>query len=169
VWVSQGALAQRQAAATDAAIELIAECGEESDLVIQAGTPAARQSLPVAFGRSPAAGQRAQRLGDLFEAEQLLRPDARFEPAERVNGVFAMTPDNLPFLGRHPVLDGVWAAQAIWITHATGAAALLTAAMLDGDPISDELAVSRFDGIDTTTLRSQALRMYRGIYARETN
>jgi glycine/D-amino acid oxidase-like deaminating enzyme len=49
-------------------------------------------------------------------AQALLRPEARFTPEHRVNGVFARTPDNLPFLGRHPGMDGVWIAQALWVT-----------------------------------------------------
>ncbi|MGC4191568.1 MAG: FAD-dependent oxidoreductase [Thermomicrobiales bacterium] len=32
-------------------------------------------------------------------AQLLLRREARFSPDRRINGVFAMTPDNLPFLG----------------------------------------------------------------------
>lgn len=38
-------------------------------------------------------------------AQRLLRPEARFTPRHRVNGVFAMTPDNLSFLGPEAKCD----------------------------------------------------------------
>ncbi|RAX44118.1 FAD-dependent oxidoreductase [Arthrobacter sp. AQ5-06] len=101
-------------------------------------------------------------------AQRLLRQEARFSPTRRINGVFAMTPDNLPFLGPHPELDGVWVAQAIWVTHAAGSAAALVAAMTDGTGLPAELAVNRFDGKDLTSLRTGALRLYRDIYAADT-
>ena len=101
-------------------------------------------------------------------AQRLLRLEARFMPQRRINGVFAMTPDNLPFLGPHPTLDGVWVAQAIWVTHAAGSAAALAAAMINDMNLPSELAVNRFDGIDPASLRTSALRLYRDIYATDT-
>lgn len=98
-------------------------------------------------------------------AQGLLHPEARFTPQRRVNGVFAMTPDNLPFLGRHPEISNVWVAQALWVTHAAGAASRLADALLDGSDLPHELDVTRFDGIDTAELRHRALRLYRDIYA----
>ncbi|WP_067860236.1 NAD(P)/FAD-dependent oxidoreductase [Nocardia shimofusensis] len=101
-------------------------------------------------------------------AQQLLRAEARFAPAQRVNGVFAMTPDNMPFLGRHPGMDGVWIAEAIWVTHAAGAAAALTDALVGGGDLPAGLAVDRFAGSGLTELRDNALRLYNDIYAAET-
>lgn len=100
-------------------------------------------------------------------AQRLLRPEACFAPGQRVNGVFAMTPDNLPFLGRHPALPGVWVAQAIWITHAAGAAARLADAMTGGCELPRELGVDRFAGRPGDALQAAALRLYRDIYAHE--
>lgn len=98
-------------------------------------------------------------------AQLLLRPEVRFTPERRVNGVFAMTPDNLPFVGRHPDAGDVWIAQALWVTHAAGAAGLLAAAMTGEQELPRELDVTRFDGADPATLRGSALRLYRDIYA----
>lgn len=100
-------------------------------------------------------------------AQRLLRPEARFAPEHRINGVFAMTPDNLPFLGRHPEMESVWMAQAIWVTHAAGASRTLADAMLDQSETPRELDLTRFAGLDTATLRESALRLYRDIYAND--
>lgn len=103
----------------------------------------------------------------IAQAQELLTADARFAADRRVNGVFAVTPDNLPFLGPHPDAAGLWIAQAIWITHAAGAAGMLAAAMLDGVAPAPDLAVDRFRGRDTSALESAALRLYRDIYAND--
>jgi len=100
-------------------------------------------------------------------AQELMSAQARFAPEHRINGVFAVTPDNLPFLGPHPDLNGVWIAQAIWITHAAGAAAMLVDAMADAAQSPPELAIDRFDGDDPNELRTRALRLYRDIYAND--
>lgn len=98
-------------------------------------------------------------------AQRLLREDARFRPELRVNGVFAMTPDNLPYLGPHPTVPGVWIAQALWVTHAAGAAAALAEGLADDAELPRELSASRFDGRRRDELRESALRLYRDIYA----
>lgn len=46
-------------------------------------------------------------------ARRLLRAAATFVPERRADGVFAMAPDTLPFLGRHPDMPNVWMAQAL--------------------------------------------------------
>lgn len=101
-------------------------------------------------------------------AQKLLRSEARFVPERLVNGVFAMTPDNLPFLGRHPKMPSVWVAQALWITHAAGAADRLAKAMLNDSDLPPQLRIDRFDGVDRAELRDSALRFYRDIYANDT-
>jgi glycine/D-amino acid oxidase-like deaminating enzyme len=103
------------------------------------------------------------------KAQLLLDPAYRFEPEERVNGVFAVTPDNLPFLGPHPEASGVWIAQAIWVTHAAGAAQALRRALTDAEPLPATLAVGRFTGRDRQDLTSEALRLYQDIYANDSS
>ena len=62
---------------------------------------------------------------------------------------------------------GVWIAQALWITHAAGAAAALAAAMTDTGRVPPELRVGRFDGVMGPELEQAALRLYRDIYAND--
>lgn len=100
-------------------------------------------------------------------AQRLFCSGARFEPQHRINGVFSMTPDNLPFLGAHPAMPGVWLAQAIWITHAAGAAATLAEAVIGNGELPQELRIDRFSGQSEGKLRDTALRLYRDIYANE--
>jgi len=94
----------------------------------------------------------------------------RFEPALRLNGLFAMTPDNLPFLGPFPALQGVWVAAAIWITHAAGSAQALVDLMTDrqvqaaGNAGIDALRPARFAGQDAADLERRALALYHDIY-----
>jgi glycine/D-amino acid oxidase-like deaminating enzyme len=124
---------------------------DQSDLRHGAGLPWASTTFDPAITR----------------AQSLLLEEARFVPAQRVNGVFAMTPDNLPFVGPHPSMSGVWIAQAIWVTHAAGAARALARALADEEPVDGGLAVDRFTGRDAADLSESALRLYRDIYAND--
>lgn len=106
----------------------------------------------------------------ISSAQTLLRPGARLPADRRVNGVFAMTPDNLPYLGAHADRPGMWTAQGLWITHAAGAARALARAMTTGSELPPELAVDRFGSPDEAgrrALRGAALRLYRDIYAND--
>lgn len=120
-------------------------------------------------------GSGAQRpfRSDVFDpvidrALELLPASARFVPEHRLNGVFAMTPDNLPLLGPVADVPGLWVAAAIWVTHAAGAADALAAMMTGQDPGVTELRAlhpQRFRGEPRGELRERALRRYRDIYA----
>ena len=101
-------------------------------------------------------------------ALQLLPAEHRFPVQTRLNGVFSMTADNQPLLGAAADLPGVWVAQALWVTHAAGAARCLAAAMTGAEPpVSglDALRPDRFAGQPDEQLRERALRLYRDIYA----
>ncbi|MFF0724241.1 NAD(P)/FAD-dependent oxidoreductase [Streptomyces sp. NPDC004134] len=105
--------------------------------------------------------------GAVAAALALLPPAHRFTPAVRLNGVFSVTPDNLPLLGPFTGLPGLWSATAIWVTHAAGAAAALAESMDGGEPGAGlaALAPDRFAGEPAGELRRRALRHYRDIYA----
>ena len=115
--------------------------------------------------------------GQLFNdaiarARQLLPAAKRFEPSLRLNGLFAMTPDNLPFLGPLPGMHGVWIAAAIWITHAASAANALVDLMTDREARIagvDALHPDRFVGEDSSKFEQHALHLYRDIYATDPN
>ena len=81
-----------------------------------------------------------EKLGEVF-------PAVRGKPiADSFNGMFSFTPDGLPILGPHPEVDGLWLAEAIWITHAGGAGRAIAEWMTGGVPSLDarEADVSRF-------------------------
>ncbi|KAL1961105.1 hypothetical protein VTO42DRAFT_3050 [Malbranchea cinnamomea] len=43
------------------------------------------------------------------------------------NGIFSVTPDNLPFAGKAKATQNLWLCAAVWVTHAAGTAKLLCA------------------------------------------
>lgn len=103
-------------------------------------------------------------------ALQLLPIATRFEAAVRLNGVFRMTADNQPLVGPLPEVHGLWAAEALWVTHAAGAAALL-GRLMTGDLRGDDAAAlaalrpDRFNHQHDDHLEREALQFYRDIYA----
>lgn len=111
--------------------------------------------------------------GALFDdavarAMALLPPVHRFTPEKRLNGVFAMTPDNLPLLGPVGDIGGLWAAEAVWVTHAAGAAHALAQLMTGTAPDIEgleALAPGRFAGRTDQELTESSLRLYRDIYS----
>ena len=130
------------------------------------------EPLPIA---SDALGACAEREwpGPIFDRAidrglMLLPMHNRLPVEQRLNGVFAMTPDNMPFLGAVPGVDGVWLAAAIWVTHAAGAAQALVDLMLDREPAIpgiETLTPDRFSGEPDHDLERRALALYRDIYS----
>jgi len=102
------------------------------------------------------------------KASMLLPAATHFTPHQRLNGVFAMSPDNLPLVGPMGDVDGLWAAQALWVTHAGGAAhalaQLITHGKTDLSEI-DQLSPGRFADQLPDELARRALRLYNDIYA----
>jgi sarcosine oxidase len=92
------------------------------------------------------------------------------EDFKLINGVFSVTPDNLPLLGPVPDVQGLWLAAAIWVTHAAGSARLLLR-MLRGEPYDADMAhalnPARFRDSDVEVLHETALRQYNDIYRSE--
>lgn len=89
---------------------------------------------------------------------------------KKVNGVFSVTPDNLPLLGRVPGAKGLWLAAAIWITHAAGSARLLARVMRgeeDDGEMARALDPARFGDGNKKGLEALALRQYNDIYRSE--
>ena len=81
-----------------------------------------------------------QRIAEVF-------PMLRGRPiTDSFNGMFSFTTDGMPILGPHPEVDGLWLAEAIWITHAGGAGHAIAEWMAQGTPSLDlrEADVSRF-------------------------
>ncbi len=102
------------------------------------------------------------------EAMTLLPPPQRFDVRTRLNGVFSMTADNLPLLGPVDHAPGMWVAQALWVTHAAGAARCLARTMTGGPPAVaglEALRPDRFASRPDPDLTVAALRLYNDIYA----
>ncbi|HEU0163546.1 MAG TPA: FAD-binding oxidoreductase, partial [Thermomicrobiales bacterium] len=100
-------------------------------------------------------------------ARSLLPASNRFPSDLKLNGVFAITPDNAPLIGRIPAADGLWTASAIWVTHAAVSAKVLAALMTDREsPVAGISALdpARFAGRDPDELQRRALGHYRDIY-----
>jgi glycine/D-amino acid oxidase-like deaminating enzyme len=85
------------------------------------------------------------------------------------NGIFSMTPDNLPLAGKVKATRNLWLCAAVWVTHAAGTAKLITRELLQKQSDGDEallqaLAPDRFRGEDPEVLTKQALGHYNDIY-----
>jgi sarcosine oxidase len=105
---------------------------------------------------------------------------ADWKDAKPFNGLFSMTPDNLPFVGRVHGHDqepssGVWCAVAVWVTSAGGVAQLLAKVIVEGEEGMTEvergmlrdLDPRRFEGQDQGALKATSLRAYNNIYNRD--
>lgn len=83
------------------------------------------------------------------EAERLM-PSIRGgqpDPAKSFNGIFSFTPDGGPLMGPVPGVDGLWMAQAVWVTQSAGVGEVLADWIAYDDPGIDThgLDLSRFD------------------------
>jgi glycine cleavage system aminomethyltransferase T/glycine/D-amino acid oxidase-like deaminating enzyme len=90
------------------------------------------------------------------------------EIASAINGMFSFTPDGFPLLGESERLRGFWLAEAIWITHAGGAARAIAQLMTNGRSEHDtrEAEVNRFEGYALTPAyaRVRGAQQYREVY-----
>lgn len=103
-------------------------------------------------------------------------PEKPWVAEKPFNGIFSVTPDNLPFAGRVPDVGNLWLAAAIWVTTAAGTAKLLAREILgDGEhsttsedkALLDALNPARFQGVDTDLLVRRSLSKYNDIYNRD--
>ena len=88
--------------------------------------------------------------------------------AEKIGGVFSVTPDNMPLLGPVAGVEGLWMAVAIWVTHAAGCARLLEKMILGeayDEAIARDLHPGRFEGRSEEELEVTALKQYNDIYS----
>ncbi|KAL4864544.1 hypothetical protein BDV12DRAFT_205627 [Aspergillus spectabilis] len=87
---------------------------------------------------------------------------------EKLNGIFSMTPDNMPLVGEIPAAKGLYMAAAVWITDAAGSAKFLTQ-LLRGETVEaavkKALDPTRFQGRDLGSLEQESLHCYNSIYS----
>ncbi|QGI63571.1 related to N,N-dimethylglycine oxidase [Fusarium fujikuroi] len=102
-------------------------------------------------------------------ATGLLPPAAarEFQDGNHFNGVFSMTPDNMPLAGKVNSVEGLFMAVAVWVTHAAGTAKFLTR-IIDGEEVEgktkEALDPERFRGQDFAQLEEKSLTGYNSIY-----
>ncbi|KAM0300167.1 hypothetical protein HYE67_006399 [Fusarium culmorum] len=89
------------------------------------------------------------------------------EDGRHFNGVFSMTPDNMPLAGKVISLDGLFMGVAVWVTHAAGTAKFLVDVM-DGKEVDNKtsraLDPERFRGQEFAELEERSLLGYNSIY-----
>lgn len=102
-------------------------------------------------------------------ATGLLPPGAaqEFREGKSFNGVFSMTPDNMPLAGKVDSIEGLYMAVAVWITHSVGVAKFLISIM-DGEDVDGQtqsaLDPERFLGQGIEELEEKSLLGYNSIY-----
>ncbi|KAL4903211.1 hypothetical protein BDW74DRAFT_156869 [Aspergillus multicolor] len=108
----------------------------------------------------------------LDRALKLIPEKTRLVPREKFNGIFSMTPDNMPLVGEIPGTGGLYMAAAVWVTHAAGSAKFLSR-MIKGEPfdvlVQKALDPSRFSGRDMESLERESLHCYNSIYSTHEN
>ena len=87
---------------------------------------------------------------------------------DRLNGMFSFTPDGHSLIGESLQVRGFWACEAVWITHAPGAARALVEWMVEGAPGLDlhEEDLNRFypHAFTRPYLRARGAQNYREVY-----
>jgi dimethylglycine oxidase len=101
-------------------------------------------------------------------AVDLIPALGQVEIASAINGMFSFTPDGFPLLGESDRLRGFWVAEAIWITHAGGAARAIAQLMTNGHADLDlhECDLNRFDrhALTDAYVCERGAQQYREVY-----
>ncbi|MDV9170882.1 FAD-binding oxidoreductase [Streptomyces sp. W16] len=103
----------------------------------------------------------------LAEATALVPAFRTARRGRALNGVFAMTPDEIPLAGPAAGVSGLWFAEASWVTHAAGVGRQLANMLLEtGDLLvdPDRLSPGRFAAWSEERIRATALGHYQGVY-----
>ena len=81
------------------------------------------------------------------EATELLPPLAETELADAMNGLFLFTSDGNPVLGPSRQVQGLWVAEAVWVTHSGGVGKVMAEWLVEGRSSIDLRAcdMHRFD------------------------
>ncbi|OJI99318.1 hypothetical protein ASPVEDRAFT_38744 [Aspergillus versicolor CBS 583.65] len=104
----------------------------------------------------------------LDRAVKLVPEKTNLRVREKFNGIFSMTPDNMPLIGEVPDVKGLYLAAGVWVTHAGGSAKFLTS-LLKGEEVDvalkKALDPTRFRGRDMESLERESLNCYNSIYS----
>ncbi len=90
------------------------------------------------------------------------------ELTDAFNGMFSFTPDGLPILGESPQVNGLWVAEAVWITHGGGVGNVVAEWMTNGVTSLDlrEADYNRFPAHAHTPayVKARGAQQYREVY-----
>lgn len=103
----------------------------------------------------------------IAEATALVPAFREAPRGRRLNGVFALTPDEIPLVGPAAEVAGLWFAEASWVTHAGGVGRQLANMLLETGNLlvgPERLAPGRFATWSDDKIRETALGHYQGIY-----
>jgi glycine/D-amino acid oxidase-like deaminating enzyme len=108
----------------------------------------------------------------LERARRLIPAETDLKIKEKFNGIFSMTPDNLPLVGPISSTKGLYLAAAVWVTHAAGSAKFLTK-IIQGEEVDEPLKIAldpnRFQGKEMEALKEESLAGYNNIYKTHEN
>ncbi|OJJ97184.1 hypothetical protein ASPACDRAFT_80673 [Aspergillus aculeatus ATCC 16872] len=103
----------------------------------------------------------------LDTAMKFIPESTNLEIREKFNGIFSMTPDNMPLVGAVAEVAGLYMAAAVWVTHAAGSARFLTKLMKGeavDNTLKEALDPNRFQGREMKELTQESLDGYNHIY-----
>jgi glycine cleavage system aminomethyltransferase T/glycine/D-amino acid oxidase-like deaminating enzyme len=68
------------------------------------------------------------------------------------NGIFSFTPDGGPLMGEAPDVEGLFVAEAVWVTHSAGVAKAMAELLVEGQPHTDlhGCELTRFEKVQTS-------------------
>ncbi|EAW14513.1 NAD(P)/FAD-dependent oxidoreductase [Aspergillus clavatus NRRL 1] len=108
----------------------------------------------------------------LERARSLIPAETKLTVKEKFNGIFSMTPDNLPLVGPISSIPGLYVAVAVWVTQAAGSAKFLTKMMQEeevDEALKKALDPNRFRGKSMDDLKEVSLAGYNNIYKTQEN
>ena len=126
-------------------------------------SPAQAKRAPAMMDFTPEHFTVARRAaGELFPALRDL------ELTDAFNGMFSFTPDGLPILGESPQVNGLWVAEAVWITQGGGVGNVVAEWMTNGVTSLDlrEADYNRFPAHAHTPayVKARGAQQYREVY-----
>ena len=102
------------------------------------------------------------------EAERLVPALRGAGTTDTVYGMFSFTPDAMSLVGEVAAVRGLWAAEAVWITHGAGTGRLVAQMMVEGGTDLDtrEIDVDRFAPHvpARSYVRERGAQQYREVY-----
>ncbi|HST72652.1 MAG TPA: FAD-dependent oxidoreductase [Kocuria rosea] len=86
------------------------------------------------------------------ESRRFLPSLKHAEVAEGFNGIFSFTPDGGPLMGEAPDLQGLFVAEAVWVTHSAGVAKAMAELLVEGRSRTDlhGCELTRFEKVQTS-------------------